>query len=107
MKKQTLAENETGAANTVDAVPSEALRALDSEISSAGGPLVESEEFKGSVGRTLFDTPASADGTITVLLPANRVEGVTHQSLVRMKSKDGRSYLGAVVSGPFAEPFAL
>ena len=91
----------------VKAVPKEALHELDSEIAKAGGELAEPAEYVGSIGRTLFDTPASADGTITVLLPADRVKEVTHQSLMRIKSTDQRSYLGVVVAGPFAEPFAL
>jgi DNA helicase HerA-like ATPase len=107
MKKHTETGNEMDGTSAVHAVPREALHALDSQIESAGGPLAEPAESKGSIGRTLFDTPASADGTVTVLLPADRVEQVTHQSLMRMKSTDGRLYLGVVVSGPFAEPFAL
>jgi uncharacterized protein len=91
----------------VKAVPKAALQELDSEIAAAGGELVEPAEYAGSIGRTLFDTPASSDGTITVLLPAEQVKKVTHQSLMRIKSTDQRSYLGVVVSGPFAEPFAL
>jgi hypothetical protein len=92
---------------SVKAVPKEALQELDSEIAAAGGELLQPAEYAGSIGRTLFDTPASADGTITVLLPAEQVKEVTHQSLMRIKSTDQRSYLGVVVSGPFAEPFAL
>jgi DNA helicase HerA-like ATPase len=96
---------------TVKAVPEEALHDLDANITAAGGELMEPAEYAGSIGRTLFDTPSSDDGTITVLLPAQRVKEVAHQSLVRIKSgiksTDPRSYLGVVVSGPFAEPFAL
>jgi len=92
---------------SVKAVPKEALQQLDSEIAAAGGELLQPKEYAGSIGSTLFDTPASADGTITVLLPAEQVKEVTHQSLMRIKSTDQRSYLGVVVSGPFAEPFAL
>jgi DNA helicase HerA-like ATPase len=95
------------AVETLKAVPKAALQELDSEIAAAGGELVEPDEYAGSIGRTLFDTPASADGTITILLPAERLKEVTHQSLIRIKSTDQRSYLGVVVSGPFAEPFAL
>lgn len=99
--------DEIEGAATVKAVPEEALRGLESEIAAAGGELMESPEYAGSVGRTLFDLPTSSDGTVTVLLPADRVAKVTHQSLMRIKSTDDRSYLGLVVSGPFAEPFAL
>ena len=104
-KTKNTGKAETG--GTVRAVPTEALKALDKEIAAAGGELVEPAEYADSIGRTLFDTPASADGTITVVLPAERVKEVTHQSLTRIKSTDQRSYLGVVVSGPFAEPFAL
>ncbi|MBI1884772.1 MAG: ATP-binding protein [Chloroflexi bacterium] len=56
----------------------------------------------------MFDTPASADGTVTVLLPKENIGALPSQSLVRIKSVgDGRSYLGAVVKGPFAEPDGL
>ena len=103
-----MAENNRGQeVAAVRAVPAEALKELDADIAAAGGELLEPREYAGSVGRTLFDTPASADGTITVVLPAERVKEVTHQSLVRIKSTDQRAYLGVVVSGPFAEPFAL
>lgn len=103
-----MAENNRGQeVAAVRAVPAEALKELDADIAAAGGELLEPRDYAGSVGRTLFDTPASADGTITVVLPAERVKEVTHQSLVRIKSTDQRAYLGVVVSGPFAEPFAL
>lgn len=68
----------------------------------------EPEEFKGSVGRTMFDASASKDNTVTVLLPADNVQQVPAQSLLRIRSHpDGRSYLGIVVAGPFAEPDGL
>ena len=103
-----MAENNTGKeVAAVKAVPPEALKELDADIAAAGGELLEPRDYAGSIGRTLFDTPASADGTITVVLPAERVKEVTHQSIVRIKSTDQRAYLGVVVSGPFAEPFAL
>lgn len=107
MDNQAKNSGHTEAVATIKAVPTQALKELDADIAAAGGELVEPAEYAGSIGRTLFDTPASADGTITVLLPAERVKEVTHQSLTRIKSTDQRSYLGVVVSGPFAEPFAL
>jgi hypothetical protein len=56
----------------------------------------------------MFDTPASDDGTVTVLLPRENLEALPRQALVRVRSvTDGRSYLGAVVKGPFAEPDGL
>lgn len=61
-----------------------------------------------AVGRTMFDTPGAEDGSVTVLLPKDEIARVPLQSLVRIASRDdGRSYLGIVVSGPFAEPDGL
>jgi DNA helicase HerA-like ATPase len=68
----------------------------------------EPEAYRGSVGRTMFDTPGAKDNTITVLLPTDAVQQVPAQSLVRIDSHpDGRHYLGIVVAGPFAEPDGL
>jgi hypothetical protein len=68
----------------------------------------EPETYRGSLGRTMFDTPGAKDNTITVLLPTDSVQQVPAQSLVRINSHpDGRIYLGIVVAGPFAEPDGL
>ena len=68
----------------------------------------EPEEYRGAVGRTMFDLPSAQDGSITVLLPAEAIASVPIQSLVRIRSVvDGRTYLGIVISGPFAEPDGL
>ena len=86
---------------------------LEEEIGLGGGEWQEPEEYEGSVGRTMFDTPVSKDNTVTVLLPRDEISRVASQSLVRIKSRvekhggDGRQYLGAVVQGPFAEPDGL
>jgi DNA helicase HerA-like ATPase len=80
---------------------------LDSEIAAAGGPTVVPPEFVGVIGRTLFDLPGSSDLTVTVLLPNDHLHRAPSQSLVRIRSKDGRSYLGVVTAGPFAEPDGL
>jgi len=86
---------------------------LDEEVALAGGEWQEGEEFANAIGRTMFDTPASKDNTVTVLLPTDQIRQVPAQSLVRIKSRpkdkggDGRQYLGAVVEGPFAEPDGL
>jgi uncharacterized protein len=66
------------------------------------------EPDPGAVGRTMFDTPGAEDGSVTVLLPKEEIAKVPLQSLVRIVSReDGRTYLGIVVSGPFAEPDGL
>lgn len=86
---------------------------LDEEVSLAGGEWQEGAEFTGAVGRTMFDTPASKDNTVTVLMPPDQTKKVPSQSLLRIKSRstdkggDGRQYLGAVVQGPFHEPDGL
>lgn len=68
----------------------------------------EPETYRGSIGRTMFDTPGAKDNTITVLLPTDSVQQVPAQSLVRIHSHpDSRTYLGIVVAGPFAEPDGL
>lgn len=86
---------------------------LDEEIDLAGGEWQEDEAYVGAVGRTMYDTPASKDNTVTVLLPPEQIGKTASQSLVRIKSRpkdkggDGRQYLGVVVQGPFAEPDGL
>ena len=55
----------------------------------------EPEAYRGSIGRTMFDTPGAKDNTITVLLPTESLQQVPAQSLVRVKSyPDERHYLG-------------
>lgn len=89
-------------------IPDGVMASLEGDIEEAGGEWSESLEYAGSVGRTMFDSPASEDGTVTVLLPKEHIEDVPRQSLVRIKSlTDDRTYLGAVVKGPFAEPDGL
>lgn len=95
-------------ADSVQALPESILESIGQQVAEAGGEWREPPEYEGSVGRTMFDTPASADGTVTVLLPKENIGALPSQSLVRIRSVgDGRSYLGAVVKGPFAEPDGL
>jgi len=88
-------------------------KTLADEMEASGPEFQATEEFDGAVGRTMFDTPAARDNTVTVLLPPDQIGKVPAQSLVRIKSRakehggDGRQYLGAVVQGPFAEPDGL
>ncbi len=90
------------------AVPSDILEQLNSDIEGAGGEWSEPVEYKGAVGRTMFDLPNSEDNTVTVLLPREEISKVPSQSLVRLRSvQDDRVYLGIVVKGPFAEPDGL
>lgn len=84
----------------VEIVPEEYLRPISDE-----SRFTANAAYNGSVGRSMFDTPAAEDGTVTVLLPADSIGNVPLQSMVRVRSiPDSRSYLGVVVSGPFAEP---
>jgi hypothetical protein len=96
------------AAVAVQSLPDDAVAALDADIVEAGEPYEEPEIYRGSAGRTMFDLPSSEDNTITVLLPHDKIQSLPAQALVRIRSHpDGRSYLGVVVAGPFAEPDGL
>lgn len=86
-------------------VPDEALTALDELVEQNGGEIAGLGP--AGVGRTMFDSPRSDDGTVTVLLAADQIARLPRQSLVRIKSQDHRTYLGVVVKGPFAEPDGL
>ena len=93
--------------NVMD-VPPEAFRAIDGDSGEAGGAYTPPTGYEGSVGRTMFDTPTSKDGTLTVLLPPDNIDVLPSQALVRIDSlADNRVYLGAVAEGPFAEPDGL
>jgi DNA helicase HerA-like ATPase len=88
--------------------PEETYRAIDADSTRAGGAWKPPEGYKGSIGSTMFDAPSSKDGTVTVLLPPENIDKLPSQALVRIDGPlDGRVYLGAVVSGPFAEPDGL
>lgn len=92
----------------VTTVPEAALDSMTQEIQEAGGEWLGNPEDEGAIGWTAFDSPSSDDGTITIFLPKETILELPHQSLVRIKSRlDHRSYLGAVVRGPFAEPDGL
>lgn len=72
---------------------------------AAGGPRKLPKAYEGSFGRTLFDTPGSVDGEVTVVLPSEEILSVTSQALLRVHSHpDGRKYVGAVTAGPFYDP---
>ncbi|QGJ70639.1 Bipolar DNA helicase [Planctomycetales bacterium 10988] len=91
----------------IQAIPADAFHQIDEDCQAAGGEFNLPEEEMGSVGRTMFDSQRSEDGTVTVLLPQESLDDVFNQSLVRIQSRDGRTYLGMVVEGPFAEPDGL
>src|SRR6516164_6004368 len=85
--------------------PSEAFARLEQTAQANGGEYSLPREYEGSFGRTLFDTPASEDGSLTVVMPPAEIEHVTTQALVRIQSyPDNRVYVGAVSAGPFYDP---
>lgn len=88
------------------AVPEDAFDAIDADCKTAGGEF-NPPDHAGSIGRTMFDSQRSEDGTVTVLLPQESLDEIFNQSLVAIKSRDDREYLGMVVEGPFAEPDGL
>jgi hypothetical protein len=92
----------------VAATPSPAMADLEALATRHGGAYEEPAEFKGSIGRTLFDSPQSQDGTLTVVLAKEELDNVPSQSLLRILSyPDKREFTGIVSAGPFAEPDGL
>ena len=71
-------------------------------------PLAPAADEDGVVGWTMFDTPTARDDTVVALLPKDQIGAVPNRGLVRIESRaDGRTYLGIVQEGPFAEPDGL
>ena len=90
----------------VQSPPADLLQRLDEDMLAVGDPLPEIAP-DGLIGATMFDTAGSEDGTVTVLLPQGNLQLAPSQALVRIKSRDGRGYIGIVTAGPFAEPDSL
>jgi len=91
--------------------PADLLPQLEADISMAGDEQLPDPAMDGAIGATMFDQPGSEDGTVTVLLPRDKMQQAPSQALVRIKSRsrngDGRTYLGMVTGGPFVEPDSL
>jgi uncharacterized protein len=107
-----MSQGENGEGRTTEAqsampVPEAALHTISEQIEAAGGEWQEPPEYAGSTARTMFDSPSSDDGSVTTLMGPDKIEVLPRQALVRIKSDDGRVYLGVVVAGPFAEPDGL
>ena len=100
----TLSDDGAPVAFEADPVSPDPLAALDRTAEEAGGPYSLPPEYHGSIGRTMFDSPSSADGTITVILSKENIERVPSQSMLRIKSADLKIYVAVVTAGPFAEP---
>lgn len=100
-----------GASAAVDAapVPETVVERLERELDARGGGFVPAAAREGSVGVTLFDTPASDDATVTIVLPPDQLDRVPNRAFVRI-ADDGetpRRYVGLVTAGPFCEPDGL
>src|SRR5207247_7071928 len=82
-----------------NAVSSATMRGLEAVAGEVGGPYVPLPATEGAVGFTHFDTPASEDNAVIVLLAKDNMDRLPSQALVRIKSlkDDGaidREYLG-------------
>lgn len=103
-----MSEQSDAAAPNVLGTPDAVYQEIDRVSERAGGAWELPAGYEGSIGRTMFDMPASKDGTLTVLLPKENIDSLPSQALVRIESlADRRTYLAAVVEGPFAEPDGL
>ncbi|MBJ6765255.1 ATP-binding protein [Myxococcaceae bacterium JPH2] len=88
--------------------PPDALQALQEVKVQAQEAARLDPELEKAVAFTHFDTAGSDDNHVTLLITREDVPKLASQSLVRIQSRaDGRTYLGIVVRGPFAEPNAV
>ena len=102
----TLREDQTNgnSPDVIRSVPDDAIRDELFGLDEYAPPTDED----GVIGWTMFDTPTARDGTVVALLPKEQVGDVPNRGLVRIESRrDGRTYLGIVQEGPFAEPDGL
>lgn len=98
----------TRPAGAVEPTPPEARSSLARDAEGNGGAYEEPPEYRGSIGRTTFDDRSSSDGTVTVVLPPDKVDVVPSQSLLKIRSvADKREYIATVTAGPFCEPDGL
>ena len=93
-------------------LPPDTMHGLEAVADEMGGAYAPLPAMEGAVGFTHFDTPASEDNSVTVLLARENMDRLPSQALVRIRSlaESGqveRTYLGVVVAGPFAEPDGL
>jgi DNA helicase HerA-like ATPase len=93
-------------------ISSAVLENLTATAEEVGGDYKPLPGTEGAVAFTHFDTPASEDNAVTILLTKENMDRLPSQMLVRINSlkDDGaldRTYVGTVVAGPFAEPDGL
>jgi hypothetical protein len=89
-----------------------ALSNLTATAEEVGGMYQALPGIEGAVAFTHFDSTASEDNAVTILLTKENMDRLPSQTLVRINSlkEDGsrdRTYIGTVVAGPFAEPDGL
>ena len=100
--------NENGNGGTAaQEFPASALANINADSETAGGAYESEAKKDGRIGVTMFDTPTAEDDTVAVLMHRDNIEKLPSQAAVRIKSGDGRVYLGVVVKGPFALPDGL
>jgi DNA helicase HerA-like ATPase len=97
---------------TPGSVSAEALASLTATAEEVGGLYRLLPGTEGAVAFTHFDSTASEDNAVTILLTKENMDHLPSQTLVRINSlkEDGsleRTYVGTVVAGPFAEPDGL
>jgi hypothetical protein len=93
--------------STVQPVPTDTLASFAAVADAVGGAYKPRPGTEGAVAYTHFDTSSSEDNAITILLTKEHMNRLPSQTLVRIDSLNDdntldRSYLGTVVSGPFA-----
>jgi len=93
-------------------VSDEVIKSIEDVGEEVGGAYKPLPEAEGAVAFTHFDSPASEDNSVTILLVKENMDALPSQALVRIKSlnhdgKIDRVYLAVVVAGPFAEPDGL
>jgi hypothetical protein len=92
-------------------VPAAAVQRNAQEIAQLGGELPPREPL--AAGVVLFDTPASQDQVVTVIIPAAQLARLPNRTFVEIRTPTPApsgwpvAFLGMVVRGPFHEPDGL
>jgi len=90
-------------------LPLDEIKKIEDDGHKSGGHFKPNPAHDDAVGFTHFDSyKNSEESMVTVLLTKEKMEDLPLQAVVRIKSEeDSRSYIGTVVSGPYAEPDGL
>ena len=78
-------------------LPQEVLEQVGQDITKAGGEWTEPPEYKGAIGRTMFDLPSSEDNTVTVLLSKDDIHAAPSQALVRIHSIEESCHISLLI----------